>query len=150
MSSIDRITLVLRPHAGTTIEELKRYAAIGIPVGVGRTFGVIAGASEGDVMERAEQLESQVVLAEAAMRRGIQIPEDYAVVSQPHHIDERVRMAADARRYQWLRDRERVEDADTDLVVARDRDCFYGNALDREVDDAMRLERLLEKHGEPV
>ncbi|MFK3973737.1 hypothetical protein ACI2KS_23780 [Pseudomonas sp. NPDC087358] len=66
MSAADRITLVLRPHTGTTLEDLQQYAKLGMPVGVGRSLGVIAGASEGDVVERAEQLESQVVIAEAA------------------------------------------------------------------------------------
>ena len=70
MSATDRITLVLKPHAGTTIEDLQQYAKLGMPVGVGRSLGVIAGASEGDVMERAEQLESQVILAEAAITRN--------------------------------------------------------------------------------
>ncbi|HEY0287169.1 MAG TPA: hypothetical protein VGC62_09190 [Pseudomonas sp.] len=70
MPATDRITLVLKPHAGTTIEELQRYAKLGMPVGVGRALGVIAGAHEGDVAERTEQLENQVILAEAAMRRG--------------------------------------------------------------------------------
>lgn len=66
------------------------------------------------------------------------------------NIDDWIRTVQNAKRYEWLRDRDRVEDADTDLVAARDRDCFYGQALDREVDDAMRVARLLEKHGEPV
>ncbi|MCF7558876.1 hypothetical protein [Pseudomonas petrae] len=66
----NKITLVLRPHAGTKIEDLRQYAKLGMPVGVGRALGVIASAGEGDVMERAEQLESQVTIAEAAMRRG--------------------------------------------------------------------------------
>lgn len=232
MSAADRITLVLKPHAGTTIEDLQQYAKLGMPVGVGRSLGVIAGASEGDVMERAEQLESQVVLAEAAMRRGAlmhdqdhlpalhrvidHVPTLYLEVSDqikqaaledgddesmaeeaagqairvlvlfkqrleallepdlltpppqatlitekpviaetPYaqvrvtNIGEWIRTVNNAKRYEWLRNRDRVENADTDLVAARDRDCFYGTALDREIDEGMRLARLVEKHGEP-
>jgi hypothetical protein len=71
MSATNRITLVLRPNQGASLEDLKQYAKLGMPVGVGRSLGVITSASEGDVVQRAEQLENQVILAEAAMRRGV-------------------------------------------------------------------------------
>lgn len=57
-------------------------------------------------------------------------------------IDEHVRMAADARRYRWLRDRERIEDPDEDLLVVRGDNWFSGEELDQEIDTALRLEAL--------
>ncbi len=62
------------------------------------------------------------------------------------HIDDRVRMAADSKRYEWLRDRNRVTDIDTALCVARDDAVFFGHDLDKNVDDEMRLARLEELH----
>jgi len=57
-------------------------------------------------------------------------------------IDDHVRMAADARRYRWLRDRERIEDPDEDLLVVRGDNWFSGEELDQEIDTALRLEAL--------
>lgn len=62
------------------------------------------------------------------------------------HIDDRVKMAANAKRYEWLRDRNRVTDIDTALCVARDDTVFFGHDLDMNVDDEMRLARLEELH----
>ncbi|WP_258191683.1 Arc family DNA-binding protein [Pseudomonas carnis] len=62
------------------------------------------------------------------------------------HIDDRVRMAANAKRYEWLRDLGRVDDAEDTVVAGRGIHCFYGEDLDREIDDAMRLARLQELH----
>jgi hypothetical protein len=232
MSATNRITLVLRPNDGATLEDLQQYAKLGMPVGVGRALGVITSASEGDAVERAEQLENQAVLAEAAMRRGVlltdkdcqpalrrvidHVPELYREVA--HAIIERhllagddestaeeaadqairvlvmfkqrlekllepdlltppgqaisitekdviaetpyaqvrvtdigewIRTVTNAKRYEWLRDSNRVEDADTDLLAARGDQLFYGPALDREVDEAMGLD-LVKKQGELV
>lgn len=61
-------------------------------------------------------------------------------------IDERVRMAADARRYRHLRDRTLIEDVDNDLLVLRGDRYLTGEELDREIDNALRLARLLESH----
>ncbi|NMY31950.1 hypothetical protein HBR94_10610 [Pseudomonas sp. WS 5412] len=62
------------------------------------------------------------------------------------HIDDRVKMAANAKRYEWLRDRNRVTDIDTALCVARYDTVFFGHDLDMNVDDEMRLARLEELH----
>ena len=62
------------------------------------------------------------------------------------HIDDRVRMAANAGRYEWLRDRTCIEDADNDIMVARGDQYFDGDELDREIDNALRLARLEELH----
>lgn len=233
MSATNRITLVLRPNEGATLEDLQQYVKLGMPVGIGRALGVIASASEGDAIERAEQLENQVILAEAAMRRGVLltdkdcqpalrrvidhvpalyrevannikqtalddgaeesaageaadqairvlvlfkqrlenmlepdllatqkmdslIPEIPVVAETPYaqvrvtDIGEWIRTVTNAKRYEWLRGNGRIEDAETDLIVARGSEFFCGPALDREVDDSMRLERLVEMHGEPV
>lgn len=60
------------------------------------------------------------------------------------HIDDRVRMAANAGRYEWLRDRTCIEDADNDIMVVRGDQYFDGDELDREIDNALRLARLEE------
>ncbi len=68
------------------------------------------------------------------------------VASQSMHIDDRVRMAANARRYEWLRDRTCIEDADNDIMVVRGNSYFNGAELDTEIDNALRLARLEELH----
>lgn len=76
--------------------------------------------------------------------RGIATTEKSSVVAL--HIDDRVRMAANAKRYEWLRDLNRVDDAEDTVVAGRGIHCFYGKDLDREIDDAMRLASLEELH----
>lgn len=61
-------------------------------------------------------------------------------------IDERVKMAADARRYRHLRDRTLIEDVDNELLVLRGDRYLTGEELDQEVDNALRLARLEELH----
>lgn len=62
------------------------------------------------------------------------------------HIDERVRLVADAKRYRHLRDRACIQGPATDLLVQRGSICFSGIDLDREVDHALRLASLEELH----
>lgn len=57
-------------------------------------------------------------------------------------IDDHVKMVADARRYRWLRDRERIEDPDEDLLVVRGDNWISAAELDQEIDTALRLEVL--------
>ncbi|AGA74868.1 MULTISPECIES: carbon storage regulator [Pseudomonas] len=57
-------------------------------------------------------------------------------------IDEHVKLVADARRYRLLRDRERIEDPDEDLLVVRGDNWLSGEELDQEIDTALRLEAL--------
>ncbi|TKJ77772.1 carbon storage regulator [Pseudomonas koreensis] len=73
-------------------------------------------------------------------------PKAQPPVSESMHIDDRVRMAANARRYEWLRDRQIVEDPDTDILVRSGDTYFTGAELDKTIDDAMRLTRLEELH----
>lgn len=57
-------------------------------------------------------------------------------------IDEHVKLMADARRYRWLRDRECIEDTETDLLVLRGDPLLTGAELDQQIDTAIRLEHL--------
>lgn len=58
------------------------------------------------------------------------------------NIDDHVKLVADARRYRWLRDRERIEDPDEDLLVVRGDNWFSAEELDQEIDTALRLEAM--------
>lgn len=73
------------------------------------------------------------------------IAEDPATTDSMH-IDDRVRMAANAGRYEWLRDRTCIEDADDNIMVVRGEKYFNGEELDREIDTTRRLARLEELH----
>ncbi|MCE1101640.1 carbon storage regulator [Pseudomonas asiatica] len=57
-------------------------------------------------------------------------------------IDEHVKLAADARRYRFLRDRERIEDPDDDLLVVRGDNWLSGEELDQEIDTALRVQAM--------
>lgn len=61
---------------------------------------------------------------------------------QTLHIDDRVRLVTNARRYEWLRDRGIIEDPDADILVMAGDSYFTGAELDKIVDDAMRLETM--------
>jgi hypothetical protein len=60
-------------------------------VAIGRAGAVISACADRDVIEELHQMESQVILAESAMRRGIQLPETEQSTGSMH-IDDRVRM----------------------------------------------------------
>ena len=68
------------------------------------------------------------------------------LVTDSLHIDARVRMAANAKRYEWLRDHVCIEDAHHDLMVVRGDRYFNGTELDTEIDNALCLARLEELH----
>ncbi|MEA9994290.1 hypothetical protein QN382_19050 [Pseudomonas sp. 10B1] len=232
-TNCNRITVVLRPREGETLEGLQLYARLGAPVSVGRALGVIASLSRGDAVEHALESEAQLVLAEAALKRattpggddhhpalrrviehvptlylqvadeikqqalddgddeamadeaagqairvlvtfkqrldkllepdllttqitGSLITENAIVAETPYaqvrvtNIDEWLKTLKNAQRYEWLRDKGRIDDMDTDLCVAREEQCYFGTELDAEVDNGLRLNRLLEINGEPV
>ncbi|WP_232333263.1 hypothetical protein [Pseudomonas monteilii] len=73
---------------------------------------------------------------------------DEKKISQPpidgasFNIDDHVRMAADAKRYRFLRDRDRIEDPDEDLLVVRDDHWLSGEELDQEIDTALRVQAM--------
>lgn len=117
MALPDRITLVLRAPEGSTLEQVLPFALLGAHVSIGRGLAVIAGASQGDLVTPALEREE-------------------------FQVDEHVRMAADARRYRWLRDRERIEDPDEDLLVVRGDNWISAEELDQKIDTALRLAAL--------
>lgn len=166
MSSIDRVTLILRPSDGGNLESILPFAKLGAHVSIGRGLAVIAGASLGDlqaileeqqakprstsvdsgtvnqnanfgenVNQHQDDLEPDLIAIIAALQQKVSLME------APLDIDDRVRMTADARRYRWLRDRERIEDPDEDLLVLRGDSYVTGAELDREIDTALRLEQ---------
>ncbi|MCX2689899.1 hypothetical protein OO256_05315 [Pseudomonas sp. DCB_CB] len=55
MQSPDRITLVVRPADGHTLEEIKSYVRLEAYVQLGNGLAVIAGASEGDLQWQLEK-----------------------------------------------------------------------------------------------
>lgn len=57
-------------------------------------------------------------------------------------IDEHIKLVADARRYRLLRDRERIEDPDVDLLVVRGDNWLSGEELDQEIDTGLRLQAM--------
>ncbi|MGS8280970.1 hypothetical protein ACU7AI_23635 [Pseudomonas aeruginosa] len=69
-------------------------------------------------------------------------------ISQPptdgarFNIDAHVRMAADAKRYRFLRDRERIKDPDEDLLVVRGDNWLSAEELDQEIDTALRVQAM--------
>lgn len=117
MMQPDRITLVLRAPEGGSLEQVLPFALLDAHVSIGRGLAVIAGASQGDLITPVLDRDQ-------------------------FSIDDHVRMAADARRYRWLRDRERIEDPDEDLLVVRGDNWLSGEELDQEIDTALRLEAL--------
>ncbi|SDT42708.1 Arc-like DNA binding domain-containing protein [Pseudomonas cedrina] len=62
------------------------------------------------------------------------------------HIDARVQMVMNSARYEWLRDRGRVSNINSDLCAVSDGTVYFGQDLDQNVDDAIRLARLEELH----
>ncbi len=88
-----------------------------------------------------ERIRAEAVVAGQA-EQATDTPDPDASVS----IDERVKMAADARRYRHLRDRTLIEDVDNELLVLRGDRYLTGEELDQEVDNALRLARLEELH----
>lgn len=177
MQAPDRITLVLRPAQGGTLEHVLPFAQLGARVHVGRGLAVIAGASEGDLQWELEKAlaraggspqmvavytpwtDVQVLDFLSVALRHVVVEGDLqfsdindamrymAEKGQPAFckaldIDEHVKLAADARRYRWLRDRDRIEDPDEDLLVVRGDNWLSGEELDQEIDTALRVQAL--------
>ncbi|WP_268795036.1 CopG family ribbon-helix-helix protein [Pseudomonas fluorescens] len=88
-------------------------------------------------------------LAASVKKNRVNQTTDIPVVTDSMHIDDRVRMAANDRRYRHLRDRQRVEDADSDLLVLRGDTYYTGADLDREIDTALRLEQPMVQEQQP-
>lgn len=65
------LTVVLKAREGEHIGDLTPFLRAGSTVAVGRSGAVVSSVTAGDKIARAKQLENQVILAEAAMRRGV-------------------------------------------------------------------------------
>lgn len=212
MTQPDRISLILRPAQGGTLEHVLPFAQLGAHVHVGRGLAVIVGASEGDLQAYLEQklfelglereqhswameyceralgmhpllvaharemydllrlINVKVGGLSAALDHSMEPSEqawdeyhaalddiwpllerlapalaadkDKSVPETGFSIDEHVKLVADARRYRWLRDRERIEDPDEDLLVVRGDNWISAEELDQEIDTALRLKAL--------
>jgi len=70
------LTVVLRAREGEHIADLAPFLRTGSTVAIGRSGALVSAVSTGDKITHAERLENQVVLAESAMRRGVQLPEN--------------------------------------------------------------------------
>lgn len=231
---LDRITVVLRPQEGSTLNQVHQFVGTGLIVAIGRGLGVLEHYCQGDAIQRlgeARELHAaQIELYEAALGapahlaahaqemfdllhrinvkvgglnavlghggepseqmweehneameaiwdlldkvqsaasvdkdRVNQVAETHESVNQQQNalqnipeiipepaeafdIDDHVRLVADAERYRWLRDRDRIKDIDTDICVAVGDHICFGTQLDRDIDDAIRLARLEELH----
>lgn len=92
-----------------------------------------------DSQNRQELLLSALVEATGATS------EKSSAAPDSMHIDDRVRMTANAKRYEWLRDRDRAADAEDAVFAGRGHLYLYADDLDK-IDDAMRLASLQEHH----
>ena len=110
------------------------------------TPGLIGSSSEFEVVSGFFGVSVWMIATACLALSVIGAPPAPRHPAKPFNIDTHVHMIVDARRYQWLRDRNRVTDIDTDLCVARDDIVFFGLDLDKNVDDEMRLARLEELH----
>jgi hypothetical protein len=151
MEAVDqgRVTLVLRPHVGFKLQELQRYARLGAPVSVGRALGVIASLSQDDAVERAEQSEAQLVLAESALKRATTPSGDDhhpALRRVIQHIPTLYLQVADEIKQQALDDgddeikQQALDDGDDEAMASE----AAGQAIRVLVTFKQRLEKLLE------
>ncbi len=125
MPATNRITLVLRAKEGDTLEQVMPFIQLGAPVAIGRGMAVIAGASDEDL---------QMVLGQERDDRQMQAELDDL---PPFSIDDHIRMVANARRYEWLRDV--AFDTPRQDLVPRDKsgNMLIEQDLDSEIDCAM-------------
>lgn len=159
MTQPDRISLVLKAPEGGSLEQVLPFALLGAHVSIGRGQAVIARASQGDLQDALairDELLDEVLnevphgwgasFSDSDLARRIRTILIYGVTglrdgNTTFNIDEHVRMAADAMRYRWLRERDGIEQAD-DMKVVRDTYFITGNDLDREIDTALRLQAM--------
>ncbi|UBM27151.1 hypothetical protein K8374_09430 [Pseudomonas sp. p1(2021b)] len=161
MTQPERITLVLRPVDGGSLAPILPFLKLGDEFQAEGFTAVIAGVSEGDLQEhlavqdrrlsiisrKATEYACQSIPTGRECRFGDEIAAlacigDVEKGGAAFDIDEHVRMAADARRYRWLRDRERIEDPDEDLLVVRGDNWLSGEELDQEIDTALRVQTM--------
>ncbi|WP_099431219.1 hypothetical protein [Pseudomonas mosselii] len=114
----ERITLVLRAPEGATLEQVLPFALLGAHVSIGRGLAVIAAASQGDLVSPALEREE-------------------------FDIDEHVRLAADAKRYRWLRSQPCIGTTAHELLAVRGVRPLAGDDLDLVIDHAQRQSQAL-------
>ncbi|VVO24457.1 hypothetical protein [Pseudomonas fluorescens] len=74
---IDRISIVLRPADGQTLEQITPFVQLGAHVSIGRGLAVIAGASDEDL---------QLVLGQERDERQMQAELQQAALGAPAHL----------------------------------------------------------------
>ena len=129
---LSRITITLRAREGESLaQHIAPFVSLGATVLVGRHGAVVAAASEGDLIEQAHQLEQQLVLAEAAIKRGVR-------PGCGLRIDDWIATVANARRYEFLRDHAlQTGNANVPMVRSGIGDPYRGDALDSLMDHTM-------------
>lgn len=121
---IDRISIVLRPADGQTLEQIAPFVQRGAHVSIGRGLAVIAGASDRDVVTPCMD-------------------------SEEFCIDDHIQMAAEASRYRWLRDGALgTGSANVPMVRVGMGDPVGGEDLDRLIDAAAIDWPMVDEFGE--
>lgn len=123
---IDRISIVLRPASGQTLEQIAPFVQLGAHVSIGRGLAVIAAASDRDAVTPSMD-------------------------SQEFCIDGHIQMAAEASRYRWLRDGALgTGSANVPMVRIGAGDPVGGGDLDRLIDTAALDWPLVDEFAEEL
>lgn len=123
-----RVTVVLKARPGEVLTDLLPFLALGSTVAIGRAGAIVASVHEGDQVEHALLLEHQLVLAEAAIKRGVR-------PGSGLRIDAWIATVANARRYEFLRDHAlKTGNANVPMVRSGIGDPCRGEALDALMD----------------
>lgn len=77
MQTTERITIVLKAQEGSTLEQIRQFVSLGMPVAIGRGMAVIAGASDEDL---------QMVLGEERDDRQKQAELQQQAQGAPAHL----------------------------------------------------------------
>lgn len=137
MPASDRITVVLRPAEGSSLEKISPFAEAGMSVIVGRSMAVVEAKLDGDLQALLSQ-----AITELGREREQCLRLEEAIASDSRlpafNLDDHVKLVADALRYRWLRnvswDTPRQElairDNSNNMLIDED--------LDAEIDCAMQ------------
>ncbi|EIK94043.1 hypothetical protein PMM47T1_24154 [Pseudomonas sp. M47T1] len=130
MQPTERVTLVLKAREGESLaQHIAPFISLGATVLVDRHGAVVTAASEGDQVEQAHQLEQQLVLAEATIKRGVR-------PGCGLRIDDWIATVANARRYEPLRDHAlQTGNGNVPMVRCGIGAPYRGDALDALMDD---------------
>lgn len=126
MDAPDRVTIVLKARPGESLNtHVLPFLALGATIIVGRRAAIVSSVHEGDQVEQAHLLENQLTLAEAAIKRSVR-------PGSGLRIDDWIATVANARRYEWLRDRA-LQSGDANVPMVR---CGLGPPMAAEVLDS--------------